>query len=242
MTRRASAAGDRAFSRRCTGALVVALAIALQAMPAAGADDADRDLVKAVHVVRTFYRYHLSHDMRFTETTVAKRKEWLSPDFYALLLAEVRRPANPEEAPFVNGDPFTDSQDFPTRVETGAAVRTGEDTITVEVELRWTRRVREYRQYRWERRPVTREVEDAPARRLTVRLSRGQRLWRIDDLLSEGKSLHAALTARNDPTQQLPRAAPAWMQKPVPADPLAPPAPGEPAKPWQPSPTQPWQR
>ncbi len=242
MTGRSWMRADRRLVTTRVIAVVAVLSLAGTIEVTRAADRADRDLVQAVHVVRTFYRYHLSHDMGFSESTVVKRKEWLSPDFYAVLLAEVRRPASPDEAPFVNGDPFTDSQEYPTRAETGAAKRVGEDEISVEVTLRWTRKVREYRQYRWERHAVTREVEDAPARRLTLKLTRGQRLWRIDDVIAEGKSLHATLTARNDPTRALPQVPPAWMQKPVPADPLAPPAPGEPAKPWQPSATQPWER
>lgn len=227
-----------------SGGLVwsVVLLVAVLGSAARAEEKPNRDLVKAVHVVRTFYTYHLKHDMRFDEGTVVKRKEWLSPDFYRLLLTETRRPADSGEAPFVDGDPFTDSQEYPNRAESGRATRVGVDAIDVEVTFFWTRRVREYRQYRWRNEPVEREIEEAPPRTLTVRLTRGDRLWRIDDLVSNGKSLHAALVTRNEPGEALPRSAPAWTTQPTAADPLAPPAADQPAKPWQPSTTQPWQR
>lgn len=221
----------------CVVVLVFGLAGAARAE-----EKPDRDLVKAVHVVRTFYTYHLKHDMRFDEGTVAKRKEWLSPDFYRLLLAETRRPADTGEAPFVNGDPFTDSQEYPNRAESGRATRVGADVIEVEVTFFWTRTVREYRQYRWESVPVEREIEEAPPRTLTVKLTRGDRLWRIDDLIADGKSFRGALEARNEHGAALPRSAPAWIDQPTAADPLAPPPADAPAKPWQPSTSQPWQR
>ncbi|MBK7975414.1 MAG: DUF3828 domain-containing protein [Deltaproteobacteria bacterium] len=229
--------------RRSGGWRWVAAVIVVGVLGDARAEEKpDRDLVKAVHVVRTFYTYHLKHDMSFTEGTVAKRKEWLAPDFYRLLLAEVRRPTEPGEAPFVNGDPFTDSQEYPTRAASGRATRVGVDEIDVEVTFFWTRTVREYRQYRWESVPVEREVEDAPPRALTVKLTRGDRLWRIADLVVAGKSFRAALEARNEPGEALPRSAPGWMSQPTATDPLAPPPADQPAKPWQPSATQPWQR
>ncbi len=209
---------------------------------ASAAEEPNHDLVQAVHVVRTFYKFHLSHDMGFTEDTVVKRKEWLSPDFYALLLAETRKPKDSGEAPVIEGDPFTDSQEYPNRFSTGVAKRTGEDEITVDVELAWVKKVREYRQYHWRREEVTREVDANPPRHMTVKLTRGQRLWRIADLISnDGKSLRGLLDAHE--TQRLPAKPPDWMNQPAAADPLAPPKPGEPAKPWQPSgDAKPWER
>jgi hypothetical protein len=205
--------------RRCDRLVMCLLVAVSGARPiAAFAEQPDPDLVQAVHVVRTFYKYHLRHAMGFDEGTLVKRKEWLAPDFYALLLAETRkRPGG--EAPRIDGDPFTDSQEYPNRCSTGEARRTGEDEITVDVALRWVEEVTEHRQYRWRDEPVTREVENRAARHMKVRLTRGDRLWRIADVISEdGKSLRALLESGG--REHVPTQHPGWLDQPAATDPL----------------------
>lgn len=72
-------------------------------------------------VVKSFYRFHFSHDMNFQKKNVRVRKQWLSPTLFQLLINEFRREeeyakANPKESfvPYMEGDPFTNSQEFPT--------------------------------------------------------------------------------------------------------------------------------
>ena len=75
-----------------------------------------------VEVVRALFEDHFKHEMGFTKTSVARKKRWLSPDLLARLNAELDRPGNPDEVPNINGDPFTDSQEYPKRFVVGKAL------------------------------------------------------------------------------------------------------------------------
>ncbi len=64
--------------------------------------------------------------MAFTKASLARKSKWLSPDFLARLKAEQARPGNPDEVPNIDGDPFTDSQEYPTRFVVGKATTEGQ--------------------------------------------------------------------------------------------------------------------
>ncbi len=76
-------------------------------------------------VVRALFADHFSHGMGFTKASVSRKARWLTTGFQKQLNAELDKPASPDEAPTINGDPFTDSQEYPTRFVVGKAVRTG---------------------------------------------------------------------------------------------------------------------
>lgn len=79
-------------------------------------------------VVRSLFADHFRHGMGFTKASVARKARWLSPDLLAKLNAELAKPNNPDEVPNINGDPFTDSQEYPKRFAVGKAEINGDAT------------------------------------------------------------------------------------------------------------------
>ncbi len=83
-------------------------------------------------VVQRFLERHMAGRMEFDTATVGAKRQFLS----AMLTADIRRyfatPSSPDEPPVINGDPFTDSQDYPARFSVaGAAVRGTAATVVV---------------------------------------------------------------------------------------------------------------
>lgn len=72
---------------------------------------------KPESIVWKFYEYHFTHDMGFTRETLAARKQWLAPDLMAAAQTYFARPENPDEVPAIDGDPFTDTQEYPDRYD-----------------------------------------------------------------------------------------------------------------------------
>jgi hypothetical protein len=64
--------------------------------------------------VQSFYAFHMAHGMGFSPEAVSRRAEWLSPDLVAACRRYFSRPSSPDEVPPIDGDPFTDSQEYPT--------------------------------------------------------------------------------------------------------------------------------
>lgn len=60
---------------------------------------------------------HFMNDMGFTPQTVARKRHRLTPDLYQQIEAYFARPADPNEAPAINGDPFTNTQEYPSSFE-----------------------------------------------------------------------------------------------------------------------------
>jgi hypothetical protein len=98
----------------------------------------------AARAVRAFYAFHLAHNKAFTIRNVQLRKRFLMPEFYGLLLKELKRQAaeskaHPDEVPDFDGDPFTDSQEYPDSYRVGKAETNG-DLAKVTVTLLWSAR------------------------------------------------------------------------------------------------------
>ena len=74
--------------------------------------------------------------MAFTRATVRRRERWLAPDLLALCRAYFAAPSQADEPPAIEGDPFTDSQEYPTTFRVGAATVAG-DTALVPVSFSW---------------------------------------------------------------------------------------------------------
>ncbi len=125
-------------------------------------------------VVRAFYRFHFAHDMAFTRAAVRRRERWLTPDLLGLCHAYFAAPSPAGEPPSIDGDPFTDSQEYPSTFRVGAAAVTG-DTALVPVTFLWKA---------GDRRVVT-----------VVLVTRGG--WKIADLrYDSGGTLRGELTAK----------------------------------------------
>lgn len=124
-----------------------------------------------MEVVIALYADHFRHDKGFTKASVARKAGWLSPDFLARLNAELARPGNPDEVPTINGDPFTDSQEYPKRFRVGKAEITGDLT----------------------RIPVF-FTGNGRLRTVAVELRKTSDGWRVDDLVYEdGRTLRSML-------------------------------------------------
>ena len=96
----------------------------------------------ALRAVRSFYTFHLAHNKGFTVRNVQLRKRFLTAELYGQLLKELKRQAaeskaHPDEAPDFEGDPFTDSQEYPDSYRVGKAEVTG-DLAKVTVTLLWS--------------------------------------------------------------------------------------------------------
>lgn len=76
-------------------------------------------------VVYSFLEAHFNGDMGFDEKTVAAKQKWLSHDLKAAIVAYFAKPFPEDEVPPINGDPFTDSQEYPTRFFVGKASMNG---------------------------------------------------------------------------------------------------------------------
>jgi uncharacterized protein DUF3828 len=94
-----------------------------------------------VAVVRAFYAYHFAHDMGFTEASVRAKAAWLAPALVDLCRAYFRKPVSAGEVPDIDGDPFTDSQEYPTSFRVGPS-RSSKTTTQVAVMLAWPHRQR----------------------------------------------------------------------------------------------------
>jgi hypothetical protein len=122
-------------------------------------------------VVQRFLEHHFANDFGYDTSAIPAKRAWLSSALAAQLLRYLSMPGSPDEAPELNGDPFTDSQEYPTRFSVGAARVVGtRGTVSV-------RFSDGYRRYR-----------------VTYQLVRATEGWRIDDVLDQrGRSLRALL-------------------------------------------------
>jgi hypothetical protein len=134
---------------RARGLLAAALAVfvvpaALEAQrpaaPPRGAAQARAPLTaaEAADAVRAFYTFHFAHDMAFTRAAVRARSRWLSPDLLGHIRAYFARPSDPNEVPAIDGDPFTDSQEYPRTFQVVIATVEG-DAALVQVSMLWPR-------------------------------------------------------------------------------------------------------
>ena len=87
-------------------------------------------------LVRAFYTFHFAHDMAFSRAAVRARSRWLAPDLLEQIRAYFARPSDPNEVPAIDGDPFTDSQEYPRTFQVGPE-RTSGDTARVAVAMLW---------------------------------------------------------------------------------------------------------
>lgn len=123
-------------------------------------------------VVQRFLEAHFARDMGFTKAALQPKLRFVTAGLNALMTRYFALPANPNEAPDINGDPFTNSQEYPTRFSVGAATTTA-DASTVTVRMSDAFRVQS----------------------LTYLLKRESNAWRIDDVkFSDGVTLRKQLT------------------------------------------------
>ena len=123
--------------------------------------------------VQSLYADHFAHDMAFTPESVARKRKWLAPDLVRLITAYFAKPDKPDEVPAIDGDPFTDSQEYPTGFALGVPM-IERDQATVAVEL----------------------AMEPKKRLVSVRLHHKRDRWLVTDLVYEdGGTLRQLLKA-----------------------------------------------
>ncbi len=113
--------------------------------------------------VQSLLEAHFSGDMGFSAATVKAKRPWLSARLKQRIAKYFARPASADEVPAIDGDPFTDSQEYPQRFAVGKAVVSNG---TAEVPVRFTDGFRD--------------------RAVVYRMRREGGAWRVDDLRYEG--------------------------------------------------------
>lgn len=117
--------------------------------------------------VEAFYTAHFKGPMGFDAASLKAKEAFLAPDLYQALLGKAREAAgNGEEAPDIDGDPFTDSQEYPDAFSVGRPLASG-GTVRVPVRFTWK--------------------NGNPSRSLTVVMKNGRLGWRLDDIRYGGE-------------------------------------------------------
>lgn len=121
--------------------------------------------------VQAMLQAHFAGPMEFVPASVEAKRAWLSAGLRARMEAYFAKAVPANEPPLINGDPFTDSQEYPTRFSVGAAV-VENDRATVAVRFADAHRERMVR----------------------YRLVRAEGVWRVDDLnYEDGDALSVRL-------------------------------------------------
>lgn len=121
--------------------------------------------------VQRLLEAHFKGDMGFTPASTKSKQDWLSMRLKQRLALYFAKPVSADEVPVINGDPFTDSQEYPTRFAINEASVSGS---SADVPVRFADAYRN--------------------RNVTYRLVRERGAWRLDDLLYEqGETLQGLL-------------------------------------------------
>lgn len=121
-------------------------------------------------VVQQLFADHFMNDMGFTRATVARKRAWLTPGLNQEIDAYFRRPSVPDQVPVIDGDPFTNTQEYPTAFAVGAATQdAAKATVPVVMTVGPTRRT------------------------VQVQLVRQGAAWLVDDLTYEDNMTFRAL-------------------------------------------------
>jgi len=98
----------------------------------AAASSKDSPEAAAKRTAEELYTFHMAHDMGFAPETLALRAHWLTPELLALAKAYFARPHPHDEAPVIDGDPFTNAQDTPRRFSVApATLKAGEARVEI---------------------------------------------------------------------------------------------------------------
>jgi hypothetical protein len=99
--------------------------------------DKDAPATAARARLQAFYAYHFAHKREITRQTLDARRKWLASGLYNLLRYELGRKLPPDEAPYIEGDPFTNSQEVPSQFRIGQ-VRVSGPRAGADVQFTWT--------------------------------------------------------------------------------------------------------
>ncbi len=125
--------------------------------------------------VQSLLEAHFAGNMGFTEESVAAKRGFLTKALGAKIDAYFTREFPEDEVPPIDGDPFTDTQEYPTRFAVRAAAR---EKTTADVPADFS--------------------DGYATRRVRFKLIKSGKRWRLDDLIYEdGATLTALLLAPN---------------------------------------------
>ncbi|MFT7723943.1 MAG: hypothetical protein QM788_14125 [Roseateles sp.] len=137
----------------------------------APADTAAPDTATPQSTVQRLLQTHFAAGLGYTQADLPRLAPWLSPSLLAALQAERARAAQQDDVPEIDGDPFTDTQEPPTRFTVGATRLRGD---RARVTVRFT--------------------DGRRSHALHYELLRTPAGWRIDDITDRrGDSLRAVL-------------------------------------------------
>ena len=119
-------------------------------------------------VVQRFLEQHFAGDMSFSPKAMTTKRTLLTESLTAAVTRYFNRPRAPDVVPPIDGDPFTDTQEYPNRFSVAAGARQRDGTTIVRVRF-----------------------ADAYAERIvSYHLRMAGAVWRIDDVrYGEGESL-----------------------------------------------------
>ena len=66
-------------------------------------------------VVQALLEAHFADDMSFDRVRTGRKQQWLSPTLWLDMQDYFVRPVSADEPPVINGDPFTNTQEYPAR-------------------------------------------------------------------------------------------------------------------------------
>lgn len=157
--------------------LIPALVLCLL-LPVAGVGQlSNKSSAAAAATLKAFYTFHFKNKFDYSAKGLKRRQRWLDAKLYQLLVAEDKKStAMKDEAPELNGDPFTNSQEYPNTFRIGDTRQEYEKAF-VEVVFVWQEKGK---------------VIDE--RSIEVELSKAGKLWKISNILDksspDGNLLH----------------------------------------------------
>ncbi len=155
------------FHRSASGDLLLGLDNVVWTLRAARAASTPAEIVQELLIT------HFTHDMAFTSESLARKNAYLSAGLRTRIADYLAVPQADDAVPDINGDPFTDSQEYPDRFTLGAVRVSANKTVV----------------------PV--HFSDANTkRRVDYVLVNDAKRWVVDDLVDErGRSLRDLLGA-----------------------------------------------
>ena len=101
--------------------------IVLLLLPIVGWSRPPEKNLNAASTVKAFYTFHFKNKFDYSAQGLRLRHKWLDEALYRLLLLELKKSeasSRKNEVPELNGDPFTNSQEYPTTFRIGTATET----------------------------------------------------------------------------------------------------------------------
>lgn len=122
------------------------------------------------HAVQRLLERHFAGEMAFTPASIASKDSLLTPALRARIAAYFAKPSSPDEAPIIDGDAFTNTQEYPTRFSVGSASGNAQ-RATVPVRF-----------------------NDGYMERTVIFVMRRSTIWQVDDLrYGDGSTLRSSL-------------------------------------------------